>query len=190
MGDNETSFRDYASRLQNKVFEIKTIIDSKSATVAKKKGSSSNGFLAKSALFKLLTGMVFLRSLKKDRELYNHVISRIDDCLDVSEIANIAEAFCERKQTDDPLLTNVATVNHVKGGYNVKSSKPCFFNFEGRCKKGADCRFAHGQFSQEEVNAHGYADWKRRAGQNETDEKSGNNFGQVSFVHGPGTLRF
>ena len=194
MSESENSLRDYASRLQNEIFEIETVIDAKYATVAKKKNTSSDGVLEKSALYKLLTGMVFLRTLKKDRELYNHVISRIDDCLDATEIANIAEAFKERKQTDDPLLSNLApAVNHVKGGKSQKNggSRPCFFNFDGLCDRGDNCRFDHGQFSQAEVNAHGYEKWKMgRIGQNGTDGESGKDPERVNFLRGAGTFHF
>ena len=167
-GSQDGSIRDYASRLRNEIFEIETIIDSKYAVVAKKKDASATGVLDKSGMYKLLTGMLVLRSLKQDRELYNHVISRIDDCLDGDEIANIAEAFYERKQTDDPLLSNVApVVNHVskrgKGRNGTKSNAdklPCFKFFDGKCNDG-ECSFAHRKISQSEANNFGYKQWKK-----------------------------
>ena len=193
-GSEDGSIRDYASRVRNEIFEIETIIDSKYKVVANKKDPSADGVLGKTGVYKLLTGMVVLRSLKQDRELYNHVISRIDDCLDGDEIANIAEAFKERKQTDDPLLSSLApVVNHVKGGKSLKNggSRPCFFNFDGLCDRGDNCWFDHGQFSQAEVNAHGYEKWKMgRSGQNSTDGESGKDQEQVNFVRGAGTFHF
>ena len=203
MGDSETSLRDYASRLQNEIFEIETVIKSKYATVAKKKDSSSNGTLDESALFKLLTGMVFLRTLKKDRELYNHVISRIDDCLDATEIANIAEAFKERKQSDDPLLSHVApVVNHVnKGGRDDKKGReqknvPCFRHFENKCTKGNRCPYSHEKTSLKELNEHGYQKYKAKAAKyNNVATKKEDNEDKLlgmgaAYVHGASGFQY
>ena len=200
MGETETSLRDYASRLQNEIFEIETVIDSKYATLAKKKSASSDGVLDKSALYKLLTGMVFLRTLKKDRELYNHVISRIDDCLDATEIANIAEAFKERKQSDDLLLSNVGpAVNYSnKGGRGDKKGSrkkdvPCFKNFENKCKRGDKCPYSHKKTSLKELNEHGYQEYKKRfaeaATKTEPNEDKLLGMG-AAYLHGASDFRF
>ena len=194
MAKDEVTFRDYASRLENEVFEIETVIDAKFATLAKKKDNSATGVLGKADMYKLFTGVVFLRTLRKDRELYNHVISKIDDCVSASEIANIADAFKERKQSDDPLFSNVVpAVNHVnKGGKknkNRQSNTPCFLKFENRCKKGDDCPFSHKKATLEEVNERGYQKWKTRiaaskaATENKTKEENAPAPG-AAYLHG------
>ena len=202
-GTEDGSIRDYASRVRNEIFEIETIIDSKYKVVANKKDPSADGVLGKTGVYKLLTGMVVLRSLKQDRELYNHVISRIDDCLDGDEIANIAEAFYERKQTDDPLLSKLApSVNYVnkrgkgKGGPKSNTDKlPCFKFFDGNCNND-NCSFAHRKITQSEADGFGYQKWKKMVTKNakkkskaDATEEKEPDLG-AAFVHGGQGFRY
>ena len=141
MDDSEMSYRDYAAKVQQEIFDLKTIVRQKFIEVKKKKDSNFTGKLTDDDLFSLMAGTLVLRALKNKPDIFNHTIAKIDDCLTGEEIAQIAQSFSERKQTDDPIL-QPPTVNFAgkTGKPNGKTGQhPAKKNSGNSYKKPAYC---------------------------------------------------
>ena len=151
MDDSEMSYRDYAAKVQQEIFDLKTIVRQKFIEVKKKKDSNFTGKLTDDDLFSLMAGTLVLRALKNKPDIFNHTIAKIDDCLTGEEIAQIAQSFSERKQTDDPIF-QAPTANFAgktghnpakkNSGNNAKRPAYCHYFQAGKCNK-SPCSYVH-----------------------------------------------
>ena len=150
-GKKGESVQDFAGRVRQDIFDLKTVIKSKWVELKKKDDRDFTGKLETDDVFDLLHGLVVLRHLQNDRECYNYVITRADECLDGGDLANKAAAFKQRADTNDSVLTNTSPrVNYVNRQSNAdstttfdRSKAPCFNQRDyGQCKR-PNCEFDH-----------------------------------------------
>ena len=118
-GAHEKSNRDYAGRLNEVFSERKTVVKAKFAEIQKAKSKSEN--MTADDVFNFWEGMIFLRSLKSDRDVYNYTINQIDECLQSLDIAQVADSYKERSQSDDPIFVSSSpAINYVRGNNGNK----------------------------------------------------------------------
>ena len=131
------SYRDLASKVEQQLFDITTVVEAKWKAASDANKSQE---MSASDVFSLIGGMQVLRIMRKDTDLDNHCITRIDTALDASGIANIAMSYIERKQSTDPVMSNIPAVNWT----NQQNSKPqiCFDFQKGRCTRNP-CQYRH-----------------------------------------------
>ena len=165
MDQKETeNFRDFGIRLDDKAKEAENIIEAKFKEWADaNEGSEMN----KSDIYKLVSGQVFLQSLKnKHRVVYNNICNDLDKTWSANEIALKAMTFSDRMASSDD-SQNQGSVpdafaaqhgrnsnsNSNKGSRNQNNSRHengkkngnCwFFTSTGKCSRDK-CNFNHSQ---------------------------------------------
>ena len=184
MDQKETeNFRDFGIRLDDKAKEAENIIGAKFKEWAEaNEGSEMN----MSDIYKLVSGQVFLQSLKnKHRVVYNNICNDLDKTWSANEIALKAMTFSDRMASSED-SRNQGSVpdafiaqrgrnsnsNSNKNSRNQNKSrqengKPsCWmFTSTGKCPR-EKCNYTH---SQEERKI--FKEWRGR------DDKKGNNKG-------------
>ena len=142
------AIRDYAGRIEEQVFDVQTIIAAKFKEGKKKSKPDFDGELETENVFAFMAGTILLRGLQSDREAYNYTITRVDECFDARDIANVAAAYKERSQYNDPILST--TMIHHTVPIQTHEPRPpidivCrWYKKNGKCtKEGKGCRFKH-----------------------------------------------
>ena len=191
MDDPSMSYRDFAAKVQQEIFDLKTIVRTKFIEVKKKKDASFTGKLTEDDLFSLMAGTLVLRSLKSNHDIFNHTISKIDDCLTGEEIAQIAQSFSERKQTDDPHLQLPGVMyagktgqHQAKKNWNKYDNKPkkvdyCH-KFQADACKRDPCPYKH-----EKRPLHEFSDETRKFIVAKKKAKLATKEKEVNMIHAP-----
>ena len=172
------AIRDYAGRIEEQMFDVQTIVAAKFKEGKKKVKPDFEGELATENVFAFMAGTILLRGLQNDREAYNYTITRVDECFDARDIANVAAAYKERSQYTDPILSN-PMIHHSFPSQSPDPRPPIdivcrWYKKNGKCTlEGKGCRFKHtgphkGNNKQGDQNGQ-----KGRRGRN-----NGNNGGQ------------
>ena len=148
---NSESFRDFGIRLDDKAHEAKNIIFAKFKEWAESKNESETVMKADD-IFKLVSGQVFLQSLKnKHGVVYNNICNDLDKTWSANEIALKAMTFSDRMASFDD-SRNQGTVPDAFTAQSDKKStsrndrmemKNCPFFLRGYCKNGNQCRDLH-----------------------------------------------
>ena len=145
------SFRDFGIRLDDKAHEAKNIIFAKFKEWAESKNESETEMKAHD-IFKLVSGQVFLQSLKnRHGVVYNNICNDLDKTWSANEIALKAMTFSDRMASFDD-SRNQGTVSDaftaqsdkkLTSRYDRMEVKNCPFFLRGYCKNGNQCRDLH-----------------------------------------------
>ena len=135
------SLRDFATRLEEKVFELNTAVSAKFKELKTKKDPNFDGEMSKDDVFSLWAGMSMLKALQPDKGLYCHTITKADECFSALDLANIAEAYKERSQGDTMILLHAkgrSDNDNGRTGNNQRRVGPpgvCWnMHFDGKCE--------------------------------------------------------
>ena len=151
--DNE-NVRNFAARVEEKIFDSKTVIKSKFLDLKKKENPDFDGKIEVDDVFALMGVENVLRSLKSNKNCYNYTITRSDECFTAAEVANVAEAFTERRQQESNFMNSHESVNYGRDASRPQQTDlkktECFF-WTGRrlskgdkgCTKGDKCERKH-----------------------------------------------
>ena len=171
------SFRDFGIRLDDKANEAKQIIFAKFKEWSESNGGSDTEMKADD-IFKLVSGQVFLQSLKnKHRVVYNNICNDLDKTWSANEIALKAMTFSDRMASSDD-AQNQCTVPDAFTAQNDRNSmsrsnrkdmKNCPFFLKGYCKNGNQCRALHDEGLRK------YLKNKVESDDDENDKKSNEN---------------
>ena len=152
--DAET-LRDYGIRLDDKALEAEKIITAKFDEWKNSDEASRDKNLSISDIFKLVSGQVFLQSLKlKKQVIYNNICNDLDRTWSAAEIANKAMTYSDRMTSgDQPNQTTVPTTFAANSDSKPKTSsasrkdqnKVCYNYLEDKCRYGEKCWRKHDQ---------------------------------------------
>ena len=164
-GSSET-VADFARRVQSISLDIRSVIFEKykrhTQKLVKSENKTSDEMTA-SDLMDFMAGQVVLRSLKDDREAFNHIVDDLDRCWNAQDIATRASGFMGRRVKNDELFPETdQKVNFAKNAQNGqkkgqasqnkranknssgKSKNVCHgLIFKNHCEQGKRCRFSH-----------------------------------------------
>ena len=144
------TFRDYGIKLDDKAAEAQNIIKAKYKEWAALETATQDKELTVDDVFKLISGQIFLQSLKnKKHMIYNNLCNDLDKTWSASEIANKAMIYSDRMAQDSSQnQSNVPAAFHVKE--ENKSRQPekleaqnCYHFLKGSCKYGDKCLRIH-----------------------------------------------
>ena len=137
------SHRDYANRISQELYDLTSVVKAKWKEAKKQEKSSFDKEMEADDVFKLIGGMVVLRDVAKDPSMFNHVITRIDSATDASGIASVVMAYADRKQTIDPVLPDLPTVNHAENKPRETDTVCWHWKKYGRCGFRNQCPGSH-----------------------------------------------
>ena len=167
----DESVRDYAGRIDEEMFDVKTIVYAKFLEEKKKKDPDFDKTIGPDDVFDFFAGTILLRDLQNDREAFNYTITRVDDCFGAQDVANVAAAYKERSQGTDPLLSDPIAM-HVKTD-RPKGDTICWhFQEHGTCRFGEKCRFKHVAPDKNQAKNNGKGGNWRRGGANKGKQES------------------
>ena len=136
--------RDYASRIRHDMFDLIGVVKAKWKEAKKQENASFDKEMEVDDIFRLIGGMVLLRDVALDRAMFDHVITRIDKATDASGIASVVMGYSDRKQTTDPVMSNVGEVNHANGQHRDKPNGVCWTWLDtGDCRNRDQCSWKH-----------------------------------------------
>ena len=154
--DTET-LRDYGIRLDDKALEAEKIITAKFEEWKNSDGGDSTKILSISDIFKLVSGQVFLQSLKvKKQVIYNNICNDLDKTWSAAQIANKAMTYSDRMHSGEQQnqgtvpATFAANSNPKPSNASRKvSNKICHDFLENKCRFGQKCWKRHDQALRE-----------------------------------------
>ena len=145
------SFRDFGIRLDDKANEAKNIIFAKFKEWAESKEESETEMKVDD-IFKLVSGQVFLQSLKnKHGVIYNNICNDLDKTWSARDISLKAMTYSDRMASFED-SRNQGTVPDAFTAQSDKNStsrsgrkdmKNCPFFLKGYCRNGNQCRSLH-----------------------------------------------
>ena len=131
--DASENYGEYAIKVTNHVSRMAVEIMSKFSKATGREMLATD-------VFKMYGGVAMIREVRKSRECYHAIMTQVKDDLDASSIGQLAGAYEERREKEDPVLSNQAVVNYA----NSKPRGVCFnYRETGRCKFGKKCRYRH-----------------------------------------------
>ena len=149
--DAET-LRDFGIRLDDKALEAEKIITAKFDEWKNLDETRREKELSISDIFKLVSGQVFLQSLKdKKQVIYNNICNDLDKTWSAADIANKAMTYSDRMTSGDQQnqgtvpSTFAANSNTQSNNKSRRAPKQNCTNFvtKGKCSYGDRCRFLH-----------------------------------------------
>ena len=106
---NSESVTDFARRVQSTSLDIRTVIFEKfkrhHSKLVKQETEATESMSA-AQLMDFMSGQVVLRSLKNDREAFNHIVDDLDKCWNAQDIATRAAGFIGRRVKNDALFSD------------------------------------------------------------------------------------
>ena len=167
------SYRDLGIRLDDKAAELNNIID------AKFKESNDEGSGMKICdIFKLVSGQVFLQSLKNENPvIYNNICNDLDKTWSAKEIALKAMTYKDRMASSDD-SKNQGTVPDAFSAQNSESLriekrdiKNCPYFLKGNCRYGKKCHQLHDEALKKLLNDNCESDCDDQNGKKPNDKK-------------------
>ena len=158
--DSET-LRDFGIRLDDKALEAEKIITAKFEEWKSLETANSEKILSISDIFKLVSGQVFLQSLKdKKKVIYNNICNDLDKTWSAAEIANKAMTYSDRMASGDQpnqgtVPSTFAANSNSNNNSNTSRQKDkkrsvCKdFIKKGSCKYDKKCYFSHDETLRE-----------------------------------------
>ena len=149
--DAET-LRDFGIRLDDKALEAEKIITAKFEEWKNSDVAHSDKTLSIGHIFKLVSGQVFLRSLKdKKQVIYNNICNDLDKTWSAADIANKAMTYSDRmhsgEQPNQGTVPAAFAANSNSKATNASRNAPnrvCYYFIEnGKCKYGERCFHSH-----------------------------------------------
>ena len=155
------SVSDFARRVQSTSLDIRSVIFEKfkrhQSKVVKQETVGTDSMSA-SELMDFISGQIVLRSLRNDREAFNHIVDELDVCWNAQDIATRAAGFIGRRVKNDALFSdsgpkvNFANnrqeshkrANQNKNANRKKSDRPCKgMILYDTCQFGEKCWSSH-----------------------------------------------
>ena len=171
------SYRDFGIRLDDKATELNNIID------AKFKESNEGSEMKICDVYKLVSGQVFLQSLKMvNPVIYNNICNDLDKTWSAKEIALKAMTYKDRMASSDD-SQNQGNVPNAFSAHNSESFriekrdiKNCPFFLKGHCKFGKKCQWLHDEGLRKFINENCEfeCDDKNGKSSNDRNEKNSN----------------
>jgi len=149
--DAET-LRDFGIRLDDKALEAEKIIEAKFEEWKNSDTAHSDKTLSIGHIFKLVSGQVFLQSLKdKKQVIYNNICNDLDKTWSAADIANKAMTFSDRMHSGEqpnqgtvPAAFAANSNSKSKDASRNTSNRVCYYFIEhGKCKYGERCFHTH-----------------------------------------------
>ena len=149
--DAET-LRDFGIRLDDKALEAEKIIEAKFEEWKNSDTAHSDKTLSIGHIFKLVSGQVFLQSLKdKKQVIYNNICNDLDKTWSAADIANKAMTFSDRMHSGEqpnqgtvPAAFAANSNSKSKNASRNTSDRVCYYFIEhGKCKYGERCFHTH-----------------------------------------------
>ena len=149
--DAET-LRDFGIRLDDKALEAEKIIEAKFEEWKNSDTAHSDKTLSIGHIFKLVSGQVFLPSLKdKKQVIYNNICNDLDKTWSAADIANKAMTFSDRMHSGEqpnqgtvPAAFAANSNSKSKNASRNTSDRVCYYFIEhGKCKYGERCFHTH-----------------------------------------------
>ena len=165
-GSSET-VAEFARRVQSVSLDVRSVIFEKYKRHTKKLVKSETETteeMTASDLMDFMSGQVVLRSLKDDREAFNHIVDDLDKCWNAQDISTRASGFIGRRVKNDQLFPETEPkVNFAKktpdgqkkessgqkkratkksGGKKRKGACHSLI-FQNKCEYGDRCIFSH-----------------------------------------------
>ena len=140
---------DFARKIDEKCTEARNIIEAKYEKYKKDKSvatgatqESSSDFTMKSKdVFDLVSGQIFLQSLKtKSPAIFNSIVNDLDEVWTSVDIANRAMSFQERRANED--AQNQAANPSTFVGEGKSKQKNCWYFLNGECTR-KKCSYLH-----------------------------------------------
>ena len=149
------TFRDYGIRLDEKAAEARNIIEAKFKEYQNGNVSRTDKELKVDDVFRLMSGQVFLQSLKNKRQvIYNNICNDLDKTWSAAEIANKAMTFSDRMTSDTSQNQAEAPVAFTaQSGYknNASRNEICYYFLKGNCRHGNKCKRYHDEKARQIV---------------------------------------
>ena len=142
------SFRDFGIRLDDKAIEAKSIIFAKFKEWAESNEGPKTE-MKEDDIFKLVSGQVFLQSLKnKHGIVYNNICNDLDKTWSANEIALKAMTFSDRMASSDDsrnqgTVPDAFVAQKLESRNQRKDIKNCRYFLKGNCQFGEKCRLLH-----------------------------------------------
>ena len=156
------SISDFAIRVDRTKREVGAIVFDKFSrhqkNLVKKENEAEKTEMSAQDLLDFMAGQIVLRSLKSDKEAYNHLVaSDLDKCWNASSIATKAAYFVTNRSKSDPMFPDPdPKVNFARNkqqsrpkqksdssGQNQKYAHPCPYEIRKRCIRRNSCKFDH-----------------------------------------------